>query len=99
VLLSGHLDDGSTGLLVVRTRGGLALVQDPSAARASEMPKRALEYAGADYVLPVSKIAPKLIELVNSREVAMKKSRSSNAKNNRRSNKDNGASEGEIRIK
>jgi two-component system, chemotaxis family, protein-glutamate methylesterase/glutaminase len=101
VVLSGNLDDGSAGLLVVRTRGGIAMLQDPSHARASEMPRRALEYAGADYVLPVSKIAPKLIELVNSRDVAMK--RSSNNKNEKTSTNKTGsrkgarASEGEVR--
>jgi hypothetical protein len=77
------------------------MLQDPSHARASEMPRRALEYAGADYVLPVSKIAPKLIELVNSRDVAMK--RSSNNKNEKTSTNKAGsrkgarASEGEVR--
>jgi len=98
VLLSGNLDDGSAGLLAVRTRGGQAIVQDPVDARASEMPKRALEYAGADYVLPLAKIAPKLIELVNSRDATMKKAKTTNAsKNNRRSKKGDGGSEDEVR--
>jgi len=73
VVLSGNLDDGSAGLLAVRRRGGIAIVQDPSNASASEMPRRALEYAGADFTLPVAGIGAKLVELINSRDANMKK--------------------------
>ena len=71
LVLSGNLDDGSAGLLAVRARGGLAIVQAPGDARACEMPQRALNYAGADYVLPLREIGPKLIELINSREITV----------------------------
>lgn len=64
VVLSGFLDDGSAGLYAVRSRGGLAVVQDPIDAMASDMPANAIQYAGADYVLPASEIGDKLIELV-----------------------------------
>lgn len=80
VVLSGNLDDGSAGLFAIRTRGGKAIVQDPASARADEMPRRALDYAGADYVVPLAGIAEKLIELVNSRDVAMKKKTSMKAR-------------------
>lgn len=73
VLLSGNFDDGSIGMLAVRRWGGVGIVQDPAHAEAAEMPRNALRYGGADYVLPVSQIAPKLIELIVSREFAMKK--------------------------
>src|SRR5215469_14573371 len=75
VILSGYLDDGSAGSFAVRQRGGIAIVQDPADAQASEMPRRALEYGGADYRLPSKAIAPKLIELIHSRETVMKGSR------------------------
>lgn len=64
VVLSGYLDDGSAGLYAIRSRGGLALVQDPVDAMASDMPANAVEYAGADYILPAREIGAKLIELV-----------------------------------
>jgi two-component system chemotaxis response regulator CheB len=73
VILSGNLDDGSAGLLAVKSCGGTAIVQDPSDARAAEMPKRALEYAGADYVLPVRQIGPKIVELLGRRSIPVKK--------------------------
>jgi two-component system, chemotaxis family, protein-glutamate methylesterase/glutaminase len=68
VLLSGLLDDGSAGLLAVRRRGGVAIVQDPEDARWEEMPRRALQYAGADYILPAEKIGPQLQCLTSAPE-------------------------------
>jgi two-component system, chemotaxis family, protein-glutamate methylesterase/glutaminase len=63
VVLSGYLDDGSAGLFAVRSRGGVAVVQDPADAIAPHMPTNALHYAGADYVVPASDIGDKLVEL------------------------------------
>jgi two-component system chemotaxis response regulator CheB len=60
VILSGQLDDGSAGLLAVRARGGATIVQDPREAPWADMPANALQYASADYVLPVTQIAPLL---------------------------------------
>jgi two-component system chemotaxis response regulator CheB len=82
VLLTGNLDDGSVGMLAIRTLGGYGIVQDPSEAEASSMPRSALQYAGADSVLPAREIAPKLIELIDSRVPAMKKSKHSSRKKN-----------------
>jgi|SRR5579884_351369 len=90
VVLSGNLDDGSAGLLAVRRRGGIAIVQDPSNAIASEMPRRALEYAGADYTLSTAEIGAKLVELINSRDAAMNKSKKHDNKGGKRASKKNG---------
>lgn len=67
VILSGHADDGAAGLRAVRARGGIAMVQDPSDAAAREMPESALKYGGADYVLPVAELGPKLVNLACGR--------------------------------
>lgn len=77
VLLSGNLDDGSGGLLAVRMQHGIGIVQNPTEAEAGEMPQRGESYAGADYVLGVRDIGPKLVELIVSKETAMKETRKS----------------------
>ncbi|MBV9282741.1 MAG: chemotaxis protein CheB [Chloroflexi bacterium] len=63
VVLSGTLDDGAVGLLALKMRGGVAVVQRPDDALFSGMPASALEAVEADHVLPVSEIGPLLAEL------------------------------------
>lgn len=63
VVLSGLLDDGAVGLKAVRMSEGLAIVQDPAEAAWAGMPCRAIEYAGADFILPMTKIISRLVEL------------------------------------
>jgi two-component system chemotaxis response regulator CheB len=61
IVLTGSLDDGTAGLAAVREAGGIAVVQDPEEAFAPSMPRSALEFVGADHVLPLREI-PLLIE-------------------------------------
>lgn len=65
VVLSGLLDDGTAGLLAIKQRGGIAIVQDPHEALYSAMPRSAIENVEVDYILPVSEIAATLKQLVN----------------------------------
>lgn len=62
VILSGNLDDGSSGLMAVKMRGGPTIVQDGEEALCPEMPMRARKYADADHELPVAEIAKLLVE-------------------------------------
>jgi two-component system chemotaxis response regulator CheB len=65
VVLSGALDDGTSGLWSVKRLGGVAIVQEPSDARFESMPKSALEYVEPDYRLPAREIGallPRLVE-------------------------------------
>lgn len=62
VILSGTLDDGSSGLMAVKMAGGLTVVQDAREAEYPEMPQRAKRYAGADHELPIAEIAKLLME-------------------------------------
>ena len=63
VVLTGNLDDGAAGIADIKTRGGLAIVQDPDDAMAPSMPTSAIEAADVDFVLPTESIARKLVEL------------------------------------
>jgi two-component system chemotaxis response regulator CheB len=65
VVLSGTLDDGTAGLLDIKLRGGIAVVQEPADAIYSGMPRSALENVEVDHCVPASEIASLLTRLVN----------------------------------
>jgi two-component system, chemotaxis family, protein-glutamate methylesterase/glutaminase len=70
IVLSGALYDGSMGLLAIKTRGGVAIVQDPREAIVDSMPRRALERAAVEHILPAAEMAPVLTDLVRQPVVA-----------------------------
>jgi two-component system, chemotaxis family, protein-glutamate methylesterase/glutaminase len=67
VILSGCLDDGAAGLLSVKARGGLAIVQDPADAAVPDMPAAALRLTDVDYSAPADKIAQILTDAMNGK--------------------------------
>ena len=68
VVLSGALDDGSAGLFAVKSRNGIAIVQDPKQAAAPDMPLNAMKNVSVDYVLPIAEIPPLLTRLARGEE-------------------------------
>jgi two-component system, chemotaxis family, protein-glutamate methylesterase/glutaminase len=70
IVLSGALYDGSMGLLAIKTRGGMAIVQDPREAIVDSMPRRALERVAVEHILPVAEMAAMLTDLVRQPVVA-----------------------------
>jgi two-component system, chemotaxis family, protein-glutamate methylesterase/glutaminase len=63
VVLSGSLDDGTAGLRAVKSRGGMAVVQDPGEALYPSMPLHAVEGDHPDLILPVAEIGKALVDL------------------------------------
>jgi two-component system CheB/CheR fusion protein len=61
VVLSGSGGDGSVGLMEIKARGGLVIVQDPAEAGYSGMPTSAIETGEVDLVLPLAGIADTLV--------------------------------------
>jgi two-component system chemotaxis response regulator CheB len=70
VILSGTLDDGSSGLKAIKQRGGVAIVQEPQDALFRDMPTNALRAVQPDHVVPLAAIPPLLAELVERRAAA-----------------------------
>jgi len=66
VVLSGQLDCGTAGLLAIRARGGLAIVQDPAEATFPGMPSNALKHVQVDHVLPAKKIGMLLARIAGA---------------------------------
>lgn len=66
VLLTGTRDDGAAGLLAIKIRGGVAIVQDPEDAAFGEMPQHALDQADEiDYVAPLAEIPNLIVQTVD----------------------------------
>src|SRR4051812_31990320 len=63
VVLSGCLDDGTAGLWTIKSRGGVAVVQEPSDAVADEMPRNALAKVVVDHTAPAARIGEILSQL------------------------------------
>ena len=61
VVLTGARNDGTAGLLAVKRRGGVAVVQDPEDAQMPFMPESALTYVDVDHVANLREM-PGLLE-------------------------------------
>ncbi len=60
VVLTGSLDDGTAGLLAIKQRGGIAVVQNPEEAMYPDMPKSALAHVTVDYCSSIADMGPLL---------------------------------------
>ena len=67
VVLSGLLDDGTSGLMVVRASGGATIVQDPDTATFASMPSNALKQVPDSHVLPLEEIPHVVVRLSRRR--------------------------------
>jgi len=63
ILLSGANRDGALGMMKIKQRGGLTIVQDPAECMIDTMPSAALQLTEIDHVLKVDEITNFLIEL------------------------------------
>jgi two-component system, chemotaxis family, protein-glutamate methylesterase/glutaminase len=63
VVLSGNLNDGTAGLLSIKQRDGIAIVQSLETALYSGMPRSAIDHVAVDHVLAPSEIPLVLSEL------------------------------------
>jgi len=66
VVLSGQLDCGTEGMMAVRARGGLTVVQEPAEATFPEMPRSVLEHMPVDHALRAEQIGLLLARLAGT---------------------------------
>ena len=65
MVLSGLLNDGAAGLAEIKKQGGIAIVQEPSTALFSDMPRCAIQYVpNVDYILSPHEIGDRIVQLV-----------------------------------
>lgn len=63
VLLTGYLDDGTSGLVAIKRCGGRTVVQDPDDASYPDMPMNAIENAEIDHVVALAGMGALLSKL------------------------------------
>lgn len=63
IILSGALADGTLGLQVIKSYGGITFAQDGASAAFEGMPKSAFDSGVVDFVLPPEEIATHLISI------------------------------------
>jgi two-component system chemotaxis response regulator CheB len=70
VVLTGNLHDGTSGLLAIKRRGGIAVAQDPDDAMFSSMPQNAIDHVDVDHVVKLDRLAALLEKLAKRSPVA-----------------------------
>lgn len=70
VVLTGNDSDATDGVQAIKQEGGLVIAQDRSTAQHFGMPGSAIQTGAVDYVLPLDRIGPALMDLVHGRGVA-----------------------------
>lgn len=64
ILLTGYLDDGTSGMKAVKKCGGICIVQDPDEAEYPDMPRNALNNVKVDHCLPISEMGALLYQII-----------------------------------
>lgn len=75
IVLSGLLNDGTSGLWSIKRLGGIAIIQEPDDAEFPQMPENVLEFVEVDYSVPASEMGA-LLERLIKEPVAGKPKRS-----------------------
>jgi len=64
ILLTGYLDDGTAGSIVVKRCGGTCIVQDPNDAQYPDMPQNAINQIDVDHIIPITEMGGLLYQLL-----------------------------------
>lgn len=69
IILSGLLDDGTSGMSAIKRCGGTCIVQDPNEAEYPDMPLSVLKEINVDYCLPLSQMGAIISKVLATKEV------------------------------
>lgn len=72
VVLTGGDGDGSFGVQIIKDEGGMVIAQDKPTSQDFSMPETSIKTGDVDYILPLDRIAAKLIELVAGNDAPSK---------------------------
>ncbi|MDR9498621.1 MAG: CheR family methyltransferase [Hydrogenovibrio sp.] len=64
IILSGTGSDGASGLMAIRTAGGITIAQEPATSEYNSMPLSAIESGAADLTLPIEEM-PQVVRSAN----------------------------------
>jgi two-component system chemotaxis response regulator CheB len=83
VVLSGSMDDGTHGLAVVKSHGGIAIVQSEEDALVPHMPVSAAHAVAVDHVIPASRMAAVIAGLVGKPHRVARRSKEARSRKKR----------------
>jgi two-component system, chemotaxis family, protein-glutamate methylesterase/glutaminase len=66
VILTGSLDDGTTGMLAIKRSGGTCIVQDPNEAEYPDMPLSVLNNMEVDFSIPLSDMGEVILNITKT---------------------------------
>jgi two-component system chemotaxis response regulator CheB len=66
IVITGMLEDGTSGMFAIKTCGGLCIVQDPSEAEYSSMPLNVMRKIQVDYMAPLDEIPIIIQNILNN---------------------------------
>lgn len=69
IILTGMGKDGAEGIKLIHDAQGITIAQDEESSVIFGMPKEAISLGAINHILPLSKIAPFLVNLINNKNV------------------------------
>jgi two-component system chemotaxis response regulator CheB len=69
IVLTGMLDDGTSGMQAIKKCGGTCIVQDPAEATYPDMPQSVIDNLVVDYILSVTSIGEAIQETIAGKKI------------------------------
>jgi len=66
IVLTGLLDDGTTGMFAIKRCGGVCIVQDPNEAEYPDMPLSVLDHMDVDHCIPLETMGNVIAEILKT---------------------------------